>query len=410
MISVDEALAAVLARFEPLPVEDVPTLNALGQVLAEDAVADFDVPPLTNAAMDGYAVRAEDTHGAAPERPVVLRVVEDLPAGRCAVHRVEPGTAIRIMTGAPLPDGADTVVQFELTGEGIGKPRGGEVEILVEAKPRVNVRQAGEDIKAGRVTLPAGTLLRPGEVGVLATMGRATARVHRRPRVAVLSTGNEVVQPGQPLAPGKIYDANSFTIAAMVQRAGGLPVPLGVAPDDVDALVRLVEHIERVDLLVTSAGVSVGDYDVVKQALNRDGQVTFYQVRMRPGRPLAFGQLAGIPLLGLPGNPVASAISFELFGRPAIMRMLGRRSWDRPEVEARLDGTIDNYDRRRSYYRVRLERRKDGYVARLTGPQGSGILSSMAMADGLMVIPEERGRVGPGESVVVRLLESPEDE
>ena len=406
MISVDDALAAVLARFTPLPPEDTPILSALGQVIAEDVVADFDVPPLTNAAMDGYAVRAQDTRGATADRPVRLRVIEDLPAGRCASQPVTPGTAIRIMTGAPLPDGADTVVQFELTGEGAGRPRGDEVEIHAEAKPRVNIRQAGEDLAAGRVTLPAGTLVRPGEVGLLATMGRASVRVHRRPRVAILSTGDEVLEPGQPLAPGKIYDANSFTIAAMVQRAGGVPLRLGVARDDVDELVRRVEQLERADLLVTSAGVSVGDYDVVKQALNRDGQVTFYQVQMRPGRPLAFGSLAGVPLLGLPGNPVASAISFELFGRPAIMRMLGRRGWERPAMRARFDGEIDNYDNRRSFYRVRVE----GGVARLTGPQGSGILSSMAMANGLMVIPEEVRRVEPGDEVTIRLFESPEDE
>jgi molybdopterin molybdotransferase len=410
VISVDEALAAILARFEPLPVEDAPILSALGQVLAEDVVADFDVPPLANAAMDGYAVRADDTRGASPERLVRLRVVEDLPAGRCAVNRVEPGTAIRIMTGAPVPDGADTVIQFELTGEGAGTPRGDVVELHAEARPRVNVREAGEDIRAGRLTLAAGTLVRPGEVGLLATMGRATVRVHRRPRVAILSTGDEVVEPGEPLAPGKIYDANSFTIAAMVTRAGGVPTRIGVAPDRADELIHRVDRLERIDLLVSSAGVSVGDYDVVKQALNRDGQVTFYQVRMRPGRPLAFGTLAGVPLLGLPGNPVAAAISFELFGRPAVMRMLGRRGWQRPEVVARLDGSIDNNDGRRSYYRVRVESTPDGYVARLTGPQGSGILSSMAMASGLMVIPEDRRRVEPGESVVVRLLESPEDE
>jgi molybdopterin molybdotransferase len=271
----------------------------------------------------------------------------------------------------------------------------------------VNIRQAGEDIVAGRVTLAAGTLVRPGEVGLLATMGRATVRVHRRPRVAILSTGDEVLEPGQPLAPGKIYDANSFTIAAMVQRAGGLPLRLGVAPDRVDELVRRVERLERVDLLVTSAGVSVGDYDVVKQALNRDGQVTFYQVQMRPGRPLAFGALAGVPLLGLPGNPVASAISFELFGRPAVMRMLGRRSWERPEIAARFEGrAIDNYDSRRSFYRVRV----DNGAAKLTGPQGSGILSSIAMANGLMVVPDRVRRVEPGDPVTVRLFESPEDE
>jgi molybdopterin molybdotransferase len=410
VIGVDEALAAILARFAPLPLERAPILDALGQVLAEDVRAEFDVPPLTNAAMDGYAVRARDTVGASDERPVRLRVVEDLAAGRVARRTVESGTAIRIMTGAPLPPGADTVVQFESTGEGRGEPRGEHVALYGAAAAGVNIRRAGEDLRRGEVILPCGTLVRPSEVGVLATMGKATAPVHRRPRVAILSTGDEILEPGQPLTPGKIYDANSFTLAAMVQRAGGVPIRLGIARDDVEDLVARIAQLERVDLLVTSAGVSVGDYDVVKQALTRAGEVTFYQVAMRPGRPLAFGHLAGVPLLGLPGNPVASAISFELFGRPAVMTMLGRRSWDRPEVEATLESSIDNYDHRRSYYRVRLRRDGDRYLASLTGPQGSGILSSMANANGLMVVPETVDRAGPGDRVVVRLFDSPEDE
>jgi molybdopterin molybdotransferase len=406
VIGVDEALAAILSRFQPLEVEDRPILDALGQVLGEDLLADFDVPPLTNSAMDGYAVRATDTAGASDARPVSLRVIEDLPAGRCAERPVEPGTAIRIMTGAPLPLGADTVVQFELTGEGRGEPRGTEVTVYAPAGSGQNIRRAGEDLQRGSTVLSAGTLIRPPEVGILATMGRASAPVHRRPRVAILSTGDEVIEPGTPLAPGKIYDANSYTLAAMVLRAGGQPVRLGIARDDVEDLVARVERLERVDLLVTSAGVSVGDYDVVKQALTRAGEVTFYQVRMRPGRPLAFGHLGGVPLLGLPGNPVASAISFELFGRPAIARMLGRASWDRPEVQARLaEGAIDNYDARRSYYRVHVRREDGQQVARLTGPQGSGILSSMVRANGLMVVDERTARVVAGDPVTVRLLE-----
>src|SRR5262245_25342865 len=356
--------------------------------------------------MDGYAVRAADTADASDASPARLRVVEDLPAGRCAERSVEPGTAIRIMTGAPLPAGADSVVQFELTGEGRGEPRGPIVTIYAPSAPGLNIRRAGEDLRRGATVLAEGTAIRPSEVGILATMGRATVPVRRRPRVAILSTGDEVLEPGAALAPGKIYDANSYTIAAMVLRAGGLPVRLGIARDDVDDLVARVERLERVDLLVTSAGVSVGDYDVVKQALTRAGEVAFYQVRMRPGRPLAFGHLRGVPLLGLPGNPVASAISFELFGRPAIARMLGRASWDRPEVEARLaGGSIDNYDARRSFYRVHVQREGDQRVARLTGPQGSGILSSMVRANGLMVVSEDTTSVSPGDLVTVRLLE-----
>jgi molybdopterin molybdotransferase len=257
--------------------------------------------------------------------------------------------------------------------------------------------------------------VRPAEVGLLATMGFSRARVHRRPRVAVLSTGDELLQPGQPWSAGKVYDANSFTLAAMVERCGGVPIRLGAAPDRLDDLVARVEGLgggpsdERpdgpADLLVTSAGVSSGDYDVVRRAFASVGEVGFYQVRMRPGRPLAFGELRGVPLLGLPGNPVASAISFELFGRPAIRRMLGWRGWSRPEVIARFEGAVENPDRRRSYYRVRLSREDGEPVARLTGPQGSAILSSLALADGLMVVGEETGRVSSGDRVAVWLLE-----
>ena len=376
-------------------------LEAVGQVLAEDVVAPFDVPPLTNAAMDGYAVRSADTASATERQPVRLRVIEDLPAGRCASNEVAPGSAIRIMTGAPLPDGADTVVQFELTGEGRGESRRDAVSVYAPCPPATNIRQAGEDLRRGETVLSAGSPVRPAEVGVLATMGRTTAPVHRRPRVAILSTGDELLPPGEAWAPGKIYDANTFTLAAMTERAGGVPLLLGAAPDRVDDLVARVDALEGVDLLVTSAGVSAGDYDVVKQALTALGQVDFYQVRMRPGRPLAFGELRGVPLLGLPGNPVASAVSFELFGRPAIRTMLGYRSWARPEVAATFDGSIDNYDRRRSFYRVKLA---DG-VARLTGPQGSGISRSLALADGLMVVSEETPTVESGDAVRVWLID-----
>jgi molybdopterin molybdotransferase len=401
VIGVDEALAEILSRFAPLECEERRLLEAVGQVLCRDVVSPFDVPPLTNAAMDGYAVRAADTAAAAESRPARLRVVEDLPAGRCATHRVEPGTAIRIMTGAPLPDGADTVVQFELTGEGRGEPRGDAVTVYAPCPPAINIRRAGEDLRGGEVTLAAGAPVRPAEVGVLATMGRTTAPVHRRPRVAILSTGDELLQPGQPWQPGKIYDANAFTLAAMVDRAGGVPLMLGAAPDRLDDLIARVDALEGADLLVTSAGVSAGDYDVVKQALTALGEVAFYQVRMRPGRPLAFGDLRGVPLLGLPGNPVASAISFELFGRPAIRKMLGYRGWARSEVEAVFAGSIDNYDRRRSFYRVTLN---DG-VARLTGPQGSGITRSLALADGLMVVSEDTASVASGDRVRVWLID-----
>ncbi len=415
MISVEEAQERVLAYVEPLPPEERPLLEALGQVLVDDVRAAFDVPPLDNAAMDGYAVRAEDTQGASPERPVTLRVIADLAAGYTSDRTVERGTAIRIMTGAPLPTGADAVVQFEHTdeaGRGRAETSGGppeSVTIYRAAAPRLNVRDAGEDIRAGEIVLRRGTVLRPAEIGVLASLGHATVRVHRRPRVAVLATGDELVPVGEPLAPGKIYNSNSYSVAAQVMRYGGVPVLLGIARDRRDELVAKVRQALTADLLITSGGVSMGDFDVVKDVLAAEGEVTFWRVRMKPGKPLAFGRIGGVPHLGLPGNPVSSMVTFEMFARPAILKMLGRTNWHKPTVEATLADGERNRDLRRVYLRAHVVKQDGQYVAHLTGPQGSGILTSMAYANGLAVIPEDVPEVRPGDRVQVLMLDWPED-
>ncbi len=405
MLGVEEALERVLAAFQPLEPERVPVLEALGRVLTEDLLADMDIPPLTNTAMDGYAVRAADTDGAGPDRPARLRVIYDLAAGYTTDVAVRPGTAIRIMTGAPLPPGADAVVQFEDTA------REGEwVHIFKGVPVGRNVRQAGEDVQRGALILPRGSEVRPQEVGMLAALGHKEVWVHRRPRVAILATGDEVIEIDAPWQPGKIRNANSYSNAAQVLRYGGVPLLLGIARDDVaDLTAKIRAGLEQgADLFLTSGGVSVGDFDVVKQVLAAEGEMAFWRVRMKPGKPLAFGHLRGVPLLGLPGNPVSAMVAFELFARPAILKMLGKTRLEKPTVEAVLLDGIRSKDDRRHYLRVSLEEREGVYQARLTGDQGSGILLSMVRAQGLAIIPEEVDHLPAGARVRVMMLDWPE--
>jgi len=402
MLSVEEALERVLSHFRPLEPERVGILEALGRVLAEDIHSDRDIPPLDNSAMDGYAVRAEDTQGASPQSPIRLRIVAELAAGALPSVEVKEGTAIRIMTGAPVPPGADAVIPFEDT------EREGEwVRILREIPKGKNIRLAGEDVRKGERVLAKGTVLRPQEVGMLAALGRKEVLVIRRPRVGILATGDEVVDIEEPLTPGKIRNANSYSNAAQVLRYGGVPVLLGIARDDVQELTAKIRRAleEKVDLILTSGGVSVGDFDVVKEVLAAEGEISFWRVRMKPGKPLAFGHIAGVPLLGLPGNPVSAMVSFELFARPAILKMQGKTRLAKPVVEAVLLDGIEDKDDRRHFLRVMVEERDGQYYARLTGDQGSGILSSMVRAQGLAIIPEERRSLRPGERVQVMMLD-----
>jgi molybdopterin molybdotransferase len=415
MISVEEALERILAYVSTLEAEAKPILDALGQVLAQDAVSGMDIPPLDNTSMDGYAVRAADTAGATEGAPVQLRVAGELAAGYVFDGEVTPGTAVRIMTGAPIPRGADAVVPFEETDEPEGRAFGSfakapdAVGIMKVAHPGANVRRAGEDVRRDQVILRRGTVLQAPQIGVLASLGMPSVRVHRRPVVAILSTGDEVKEPGQPLAPGQIYDINAYSIAAMVQANGGLPKRLGIAGDTVDDLTAKIRAGLDADMLVTSAGVSRGDYDVVKDVLAKEGEIDFWTVRMRPGKPLAFGAFPSggrrVPHIGLPGNPVSSMVSFELFGRPAIYKMLGRSDWQRPRVRAVADERIDNPDGRRVYARVILTQRDGGWHTALTGPQGSGVLSSMAEANALAIVPEDVAAIEAGEAVECVILD-----
>ncbi len=415
MISVEEARAFVLSHFHPLEPERVPILEALDRVLAEDIVSDINVPPFNNSAMDGYAVRAEDIAGASSSHPVRLRVIADLAAGYMPEATVERGTAVRIMTGAVLPPGADTVVRFEETSEAVGQKATGKdsnhVEILHEVKRGSNVRAAGEDIRLGEVVLPKGTVVRAPEVGLLASVGRSQVLVHRRPRVAVLATGDELVGVDEPVGPGKIRNSNEYSNAAAIIKAGGIPIQLGIARDNVKDLTdKIRAGLDAcADLFITSAGVSVGDYDVVKDVLNREGQMHFWQVSMKPGKPLAFGTISGVPILGLPGNPVSAIVSFEVFARPAILTMLGKTKFRRPTVEAVLQEDVENLAGRRNYIRVYVARTADGYVVRSTGEQGSGILTSIVRANGLLAMDENATAHKRGDRVQVYMLDWPEE-
>jgi molybdopterin molybdotransferase len=415
MISVEEARAYVLKHFKPLEPEQVPMLQALDRALAEDIVSDLNLPPFANSAMDGYAVRAEDIRAASKQTPVRLQVVADLAAGYMPTTPVESGMAVRIMTGAVLPPGADTVVRFEETSEAVGlKATGknsGQVEILSTVVRGSNVRAAGEDIRRGEVVLKKGAVLRPPDVGLLASVGRKEVLVHRRPRVAILATGDELVAIDEPVAPGKIRNSNEYSNAAAVLKAGGIPIQLGIARDNVEHLTsRIHAGLEaRADLFITSAGVSVGDYDIVKDVLNREGEMHFWQVAMKPGKPLAFGVIGGVPILGLPGNPVSAIVSFEVFARPAILTMLGKTRFERPHVEAILQEDVHNSAGRRNYIRVMVERSNGGYVARTTGEQGSGILTSITRANGLLAMPEDVIELRRGAHVRVYMLDWPEE-
>ena len=416
MISIEEARERILAYVGRLEAEDRAALDALGQALAEDVVAEFDIPPLDNTSMDGYAVHAADTTGASPDTSRTLRVMGELAAGYVTHTPVPPGSALRIMTGAPIPPGADSIVPFEETDESALRPPGSagplpaQVRIYKATAPGANIRRRGEDVRAGTVILRSGDVLRPAEAGVLASLGRTTARVIRRPIVAILSTGDEVIPPGQPLKPGQIYDSNASSIAALVRSYGGVPKLLGIARDTIEDLTAKLRLGLDADMLVTSAGVSRGDYDIVKDVLAKEGEVAFWTVAIKPGKPLAFGAFPGqhhrIPHIGLPGNPVSSMVAFELFGRPAIFRMMGKAGWERPLLRAIAKDRIENRDDPRTFFaRCRVTREDGAWVARLSGAQGSGILTSMAFANALAVIPPEVDVVEPGEEIDVMMID-----
>ncbi|MBI1802709.1 MAG: molybdopterin molybdotransferase MoeA, partial [Chloroflexi bacterium] len=402
-----------LAQFKPLDAERVALLEALGRVLATDIAADANIPPFDNSAMDGYAVVASDT--ARP--PVSLRVIGDAAAGQMTERAVTSGAAIRIMTGAPMPPGADAVVRFEQTSEGLGAQghgtkdraqaqRGAVVQVFAAVQPGDSVRRAGEDVACGQAVLAAGVVIRPQEIGLLAALGHASVAVHRRPRTVILATGDELVSIHEPVTPGKIRNVNEYTMAAMVRRYGGEPICLGIARDQLEHLKAKVNEglAHNPDLMLTSAGVSVGDYDMVKEVLAEEGRMEFWSVAIKPGKPMAFGQARGVPLIGLPGNPVAAMVSFEQFVRPALLKMAGRRELRKPTIKAVAQEEILNSGRR-SYVRAIVERRGRDYTVRPAGEQGSAVLVSMVKANSLLIVPEGVQRIEAGQLVDVQMLD-----
>ncbi|HWV34017.1 MAG TPA: gephyrin-like molybdotransferase Glp [Thermomicrobiales bacterium] len=392
VLTPDEARSRILAALNPLPATDLPLDEASGLILAQDVSAKRDLPPFDNSAMDGFALIAADTVQACDDEPVTLAISGEIPAGHTSASRIEPGQAMRIMTGAPIPAGADAVERIE----NVDLPGEDRIALRQPVKQGENIRPAGEDARAGDIVLRAGTRLHPGAIGLLAATGHASALVHRRPAVGVLVTGDEVVSPGEPLAPGQIWNSNGPMIAALVRQCGGVPVSLGTAGDNADALRERIRGADEVDMLITTGGVSVGDFDLVKDVLRAEGDVDVWRLKIRPGKPLAFGKLGRTIVLGLPGNPVAAAVAYWQFGRVAILAMLGWRDTRIPEIEARVTERIVNRGGRTNYVRVQISWEANGYVASLAGHQGSAMLTSLARADGLLVIPEECEVAEPG--------------
>lgn len=404
MIEVSEAIQRILAGVSVLPAGDIALPLAHGRVLAEDVNAPLDIPAHTNSAMDGYAVRAGDVRGATRDAPRRLRVIESVPAGRFPTRAVGAGEAIRIFTGAPMPAGADGVIRQEDTRE---EP--GVVVVESDRDAGRNVRLAGEDVRQGDLALAAGTPLEAAQLGVLASLARARVRVHGTPRVAVISSGDEIAdldEAGEILAGRKIASSNSYTLQALLTDARAIPVPLGIARDTLASVRGLLERATReADLIVSSAGVSVGEHDYVKDAIAAlGGTMDFWRVRMRPGSPLGFAHIAGVPWIGLPGNPVSAMVCFELYVRPAVRRMQGHRDLFRRAVPARLEEPVRTSGRLTHFLRAVVRDSGTGMTARLTGPQGSGILTSMAKANALLVVPADRNDIPAGDSLPAILL------
>ncbi len=411
-LTVADALHLVLQGVTPLPGERTPLLDALGRVLAEPVVAFDSLPPFANSSMDGYALRAEDVAEASTASPANLQVVADIAAGAVPEATLAPGMAARIMTGAPLPVGADAVVPVEDTNEpwrDSERPLPESILVYRSVHTGDYVRHIGEDIQAGQEVMTPGHLLRPQEIGVLASLGISHVNVHRRPRIGVLATGDELIDVEAPLAPGKIRNSNSYAQAAQVIDLGAELVSLGVARDTEDQVrAKLQVGLDAgVDLLVSSAGVSVGAYDVVKAVLEQEGNVSFWRVRMRPGKPLAFGSYHGVPFLGLPGNPVSAMVSFERFVRPTIRKMAGYTALERPRVTVTIQEDLDS-DGRESYVRVHVKRTPQGYLAVSTGSQGSHVLTSLVKANALMIIPEGVTHVSKGDQLQAMMIDWPE--
>jgi len=408
LLSVDQARERILSHFQPVIPEMLPLAGCSKRVLAADIVAPNDLPPFDNSSMDGFAVRAGDVAEAATDSPRSLRVVADIPAGSHPTISLAAGEAARIMTGAPVPQGADAVVPVEDTNfndRAAGTPVPENVQVLKPAKPGWNIRPRGMDILSGEIVLHIGRLLKPQDLGLLAMLGFAKVSVFRKPRIALFSSGDELLPPEAPLEEGKIRDSNSYTLAALIEEAGAEVIRLGVAKDNYDSVKDLLEKAVEleVDLILSSAGVSVGAFDFVKQVIESNGSMDFWRVNMRPGKPVAFGDYKEIPIIGLPGNPVSAFVGFEVFVRPALEKLGGLPGGSRQTVRVRCDEQIDS-DGRESYLRVQVQEENGAWVARLTGHQGSGNLHSLVQANALLIIPAGVKCVPAGQEVDAWLI------
>ena len=404
LMSVDDATALIARRLSPTAAaETVPLIEADGRVLAEDIVAPLDLPPFDNSAVDGYAVRMADVESAGASTPAQLPVVGDIAAGSRPTYTVQPGMSVRIMTGAPVPPGAEAVVPLEWTDGGIAS-----VSITQTPEPGNAVRRQGEDVKTGQTVLEAGTRLGPGQLGLLAAVGRDRVLVRPRPRVVIISTGSELVEPGSPTEPGQIHESNSYLLTTAAREAGALAFRVGIVPDDDRSLMNAIEdQLIRADLVLTSGGVSVGAYDVVKEVLSRLGTVRFDRVAMQPGKPQGFGTVGpdSTPIITLPGNPVSSYVSFEVFVRPVIRRMLGVEPLHRPVVRASCLEPLTSQRGKRQYLRAWLDVADGRYVVRPVGGPGSHLVRGLAHANALLVVPEDVTEVPEGGPVEVMVLE-----
>ncbi|MGH8970562.1 MAG: molybdotransferase-like divisome protein Glp [Actinomycetes bacterium] len=403
MKTVDQHLTDLLEGIEPIAPLNLQLLDAHGCILTDDVVAGVDLPPFDNASMDGYAVRLEDVGSATEQTPAQLPVVGDVAAGAASAYSVQPGLSVRIMTGAPIPAGAEAVVPLEWTDRGLAA-----VSVRERPEPGSFIRRQGEDVRAGDVVLGAGTRLGPGQLGLLAAVGRDRVQVRPRPRVVILSTGSELVEPGQPTAAGQIHESNSYILTSASREAGALAFRVGIVPDQPKLLLDAIEdQLIRADLVLTSGGVSVGAYDVVKEVLSRLGTVTFDAVAMQPGKPQGWGTVGPdrTPIITLPGNPVSSFVSFEVFVRPVIRRMLGVEPLQRPVVRATCQGPLTSPAGKRQFARGWLGVEEGRYVVRPVGGPGSHLVGDLAQSNALIVVPEATTQVPPGGTVEVMVLE-----
>ncbi|GAB6267436.1 MAG: molybdopterin molybdotransferase MoeA [Smithella sp.] len=401
MISVEEALKTILINFRPLGLEKINILDGRGRVIGEDILASRNIPSANNSAMDGYAVRHIDTKGAARDKPLKLKIIEDIPAGKVALKKINKGEAARIMTGAVIPEGADAVVRQEDTLKD-----GKTVIIYTSAKKADHIRFAGEDVRKSELVMKKGSALRPADIGMLAALGKAFVSAYQKPRVAIMSTGDELVDIEIDPPPGKIVNSNSYSLAAQVLECGAIPIMLGISKDKKSDLEETFKTAMHADLIISSGGVSVGDFDFVKNVMGEIGNAMhFWQVAMRPGKPLAFGAIEGVPLFGLPGNPVSAMVSFEQFVRPSLLKMQGYKNIFRQTIKAICAEDFQKQAGFKHFIRAVVKKGKNKYVVTTTGDQGSGILKSMVTANGLIVMGENETRIEKGTEVTVQLLD-----